>query len=155
MSFRLAAHLKTVATGLDPAHTEHAVNTTLHGLHNHGGSSVNLHGSSPEHGWMVGGFAREHAIKGGPNSVSHEHVRNYIHENAKHLHDKNNYLGSWHDEEGGKTTLDISRHFTNRDEAHAHARKHNEDAVYNLHEGVSEPTEWHGEKRPDRTREYD
>lgn len=154
MGFRITAHFKSVASGLDTKDVEHATQATLHGLRQNGGSSVNLKGHSPSHGWMVGGVGPEKAFKGGPESVSKEHVSNYIHENAHHLKDPSNHVGSWHDTEGGKVTLDVSKHFSDRDAAHAYARKNNEDAVYNLHEDKTEPTDWQGEKRPERVRSF-
>lgn len=155
MGFRLTAHFKSVVADFHPTHLEHAVNQTIQGLHEHGGASVNLHGSAaPSHGYMVGGFAGEKAIKGGPENVTREHVHDFVHENAHHLKDEKNYLGSWHDPEGDKVALDVSRHFSDRKAAHAHARKHNEDAIYNLATGESEPTDWQGHTRPKRERDY-
>lgn len=154
MGFRLTARFRQVASGLDSETVHKATQATLDGLKTHGGSSVSLSGhTAPVHGWMVGGAGGEKVIHGGPEDVKPEHVKDFIHDNAHHLSHPDHFLGSWHDKEGKKVTLDVSQHFDDRDEAHSKAREKNEDAVYNLHEGKDEPTDWAGQKRPPRHRD--
>lgn len=141
MSLRMNARFHAAA--LEQHHIENAVQQTLHGLNSSGGSSVNLKGKSvPTHGYMVGGIAQEKNIGGGPKRIGEHHVRSYINENAHHLGRPDHYLGSWHDKKDNSVALDVSRHFKDRNEAHAYARLHNEKAVYNLHEGKDENTDW-------------
>lgn len=143
MGFRLLARFRTVVANLEEQHVNTAVEHTLSGLKSSGGSSVGLKGqATPNKGWMVGGVAKEHVHSGGPDRVHHTDVKNFVHENAHHLADPSHFLGSWHDNKSDNVHLDVSKHFPNKEEAHSYARLHNEKAVYNLHEGKEEPTNW-------------
>lgn len=135
MSFRLQARFAQAA--LEPHHVDKAIEDTLSGLKQNGGSSVHVKGHKvPERGYMVG-QGDDKVFSGTPK---HSDVKAFVHQHADKLSKPDHFLGSWHDSDSGSTALDVSRHFHNADEAHAHARKSNEKAIYEIHSGESIPT---------------
>jgi len=57
---------------------------------------------------------------------------NFIEENEKFLNDPNNFVGTWYNEDTGKTILDVSTVVATEEEAQKMGRRFKQDAVFDL-----------------------
>jgi hypothetical protein len=112
-----------------------AINDIIAQTKANGGYSINMKGKAPKGGFMVGKFSNDDArtmVIDGP--LKHEHVNAFVKKNRETLDEPNTYIGSWFNEEDGKTYLDVSRNFktAERDKAIEFGRGTKQLSIYDV-----------------------
>lgn len=103
------------------------------------GGGISVHtksGKEPKDGYMCAVYQdRAEWIKGDDVKDPAKRtaaIQSFMERNSDVLSDKNNYLGTWFDTESGNISLDISRNFSDMNEAINYGREHNEKAIWDV-----------------------
>lgn len=75
--------------------------------------------------WLKGETVKDH----GKRTAA---IQDFMNKNKDVLQDENNYLGTWFDTETGSISLDISRNFSDKNEAIKFATENNEKAIWDV-----------------------
>ena len=139
----------TYAPGKSKAHdnaiagerTRHASESTIA----NGGISIHVKsGKEPKDGYMCAVYGdRSKWLKGSDVTDPAKRtaaIKDFMAKNDDVLSDPDNYLGTWFDTSTGMVSLDISRNFTDKNEAIKFASSHNEKAIWDVANMVDIPT---------------
>ena len=96
-------------------------------------------GDWPSSGHMVSQAGHERRFDAGGRPVNTRDLKQYGQDKARQLARPNRYYGGWHDPKSHDITLDVSQRYDQHDEARTAMIANNQDALYNVNEGHSEP----------------
>lgn len=93
-------------------------------------------GKEPKDGYMCAVYTDRSTWLKGDDVTDPEKrtkaVKDFMEKNKDVLSDPDNYLGTWYDNSTGSISLDISRNFSDRNEAIKYASEHNEKAIWDV-----------------------
>lgn len=134
-------HVRKYNTNHDPATGRFTSGSAVGGISrrtvSNGGISVHVKsGKEPKTGYMCAVYGdRSTWLKGDTvkdPKKREKAIKDFMEKNKDILADKDNYLGTWFDTETGFISLDISRNFSDKDEAIKFASEHNEKAIWDV-----------------------
>lgn len=101
-------------------------------------------GKEPKDGYMCAVYTDRSTWLKGDDVTDPEKrtkaVKDFMEKNKDVLSDPDNYLGTWYDNSSGSISLDISRNFSDRNEAIKYASEHNEKAIWDVKNMSEIPT---------------